>query len=90
MMLKANKKAITHSSLKISLSLIILGLWLLMVLLVPVLELHPNDIILEKILLPSDGQSFFGYDDLGRPLFDRLMVGAYTSFVITFGVIFVS
>ncbi len=90
MMIKTNKKAITHSSLKISLSLIILGLWLLMVLLVPVLELHPNEITLEKILLSSDGQSFFGYDDLGRPLFDRLMVGAYTSFVITFGVIFVS
>lgn len=89
-MINTNKKAITHSSLKISLSLIILGLWLLMVLLVPVLELQPNDITLEKILLSSDGQSFFGYDDLGRPLFDRLMVGAYTSFVITFGVIFVS
>ena len=90
MMINTNKKAITHSSLKISLSLIILGLWLLMVLLVPVLELQPNEITLEKILLSSDGQSFFGYDDLGRPLFDRLMVGAYTSFVITFGVIFVS
>ncbi len=90
MMMKTNKKTMSHAPLKISLSLLILGLWLLMVLLVPVLELHPNDITLEKILLPSDGQSFFGYDDLGRPLFDRLMVGAYTSFVITFGVIFVS
>jgi len=90
MMLKTNKKTMSHTPLKISLSLLILGLWLLMVLSVPVLELHPNDITLEKILLPSDGQSFFGYDDLGRPLFDRLMVGAYTSFVITFGVIFVS
>ena len=61
-----------------------------MVLLVPVLDLHPNDIVLEKILLSSDAQSFLGYDDLGRPLFDRLMVGAYTSFIITFGVIIVS
>ena len=90
MMMKTNKKTMSHTPLKISLSLLILGLWLLMVLLVPVLELHPNDITLEKILLSSDRHSFFGYDDLGRPLFDRLMVGAYTSFVITFGVIFVS
>ena len=90
MIKNSDKKAVTHGSLKIKLSILILGLWLLMVLLVPVLELHPNDIVLEKILLTSDAQSFFGYDDLGRPLFDRLMVGAYTSFVITFGVIFVS
>ncbi|MCU7799936.1 MAG: ABC transporter permease [gamma proteobacterium symbiont of Lucinoma myriamae] len=90
MIINTHKKAISYASLKIKLSLFILGLWLLMVLLVPVLDLHPNDIVLEKILLTSDVQSFFGYDDLGRPLFDRLMVGAYTSFVITFGVIFVS
>lgn len=82
--------AINHVSLKIKLSLFILGLWLLMVISVPFLDLHPNDIILEKILLASDTQSFLGYDDLGRPLFDRLMVGAYTSFMITFGVIFIS
>lgn len=75
---------------KVNLSAMILGLWLLMVLFVPLLNLHPNDILLEKILLGSDAQSLFGYDDLGRPLFDRLMVGAYTSFVITFGVIFIS
>ncbi len=77
-------------SMKISLSLFILGLWGLMVLLVPFVELHPNDILLEKILLTTDESSLLGYDDLGRPLFDRLMIGAYTSFVITFGVIFVS
>ena len=78
------------SSVKMTVSLVILFLWLLMVLLVPVLELNPNDIILEKILRVSDHQSFLGYDDLGRPLFDRLMVGAYTSFIVAFGVISVS
>ncbi|MCP3850607.1 MAG: ABC transporter permease [Gammaproteobacteria bacterium] len=64
-----------------------------MVLLVPFMDLHPNEIVLEKILLTGDKQTAFGllgYDDLGRPLFDRLMVGAYTSFVVTFGVIFIS
>ena len=77
-------------SLKSKLSLAILGLWLLMVLLAPLLDLQPNEIALEKILLTSDAQSVLGYDDLGRPLFDRLMAGAYTSFIITFGVIIIS
>ncbi len=64
-----------------------------MVLLVPFMDLHPNEIVLEKILRTGDKQTAFGllgYDDLGRLLFDRLMVGAYTSFVVTFGVIFIS
>ena len=69
---------------------LILLSWLLMVVFVPWLELQPNEIALEKILLPVDGQSFLGYDDLGRPLWDRLMVGAYTSFLVTFGVMSVS
>ncbi len=64
--------------------------WLLMVLLAPFLNLQPNEIFLEKILLSSDQQSLLGYDDLGRPLFDRLLIGAYTSFTVAFGVAFVS
>ena len=76
--------------LKVYFSILVLGLWLLTVLLVPVLDLQPNEIELEKILNSADQQSIFGYDDLGRPLFDRLLVGAYTSFMVAFGVIFVS
>ena len=83
-------KYFSGSSVKVTISLLILFLWLLMVILVPVLELNPNDIVLEKILRISDQQSILGYDDLGRPLFDRLMVGAYTSFIVAFGVISVS
>ena len=71
-------------------SLSILLSWLLMVLLAPFLNLQPNEIFLEKILLSSDQQSLLGYDDLGRPLFDRLLIGAYTSFTVAFGVVFVS
>ena len=78
------------STVKVKLSAGILGLWLLMVLLVPFLDLRPNDIMLEKILLSSDGQNLLGYDDLGRPIFDRLLAGAYTSFIVTFGVITIS
>ncbi len=84
------KKWPASLSVKSLLASVILLLWLLMVLLAPFLDLHPNDVVLEKILLSSDQQAFLGYDDLGRPLFDRLLVGAYTSFSVTFGVIFVS
>ena len=61
-----------------------------MVLLAPFLNLHPNEILLDKILLGGDQSSFLGYDDLGRPLFDRLLIGAYTSFLVAFGVVLVS
>jgi len=82
-------------SAKITFSVLILGMWLLMVLAVPFMDLQPNKIVLEKILHSADLQSasgfgFLGYDDLGRALFDRLIVGAYTSFTVTFGVIFIS
>ncbi len=103
MELSHQKRQLSRSffSIKVSISLLVLGLWLLMVLSVPFLDLHPDDIALENILLSggqqnlsesglSSGSGFLGYDDLGRPLFDRLLVGAYTSFMVTFGVIFVS
>ncbi len=101
----AEQKIMTSQSLikvsmKVSISLLILGLWFLMVISVPFLDLHPDEVVLENILLfgeqqnlsesGSPGLGFLGYDDLGRPLFDRLMVGAYTSFMVTFGVIIVS
>jgi len=78
------------AQIKLYFSASILLLWLLMVLLAPFLDLHPNEVALPKILLSSDAHSLLGYDDLGRPLFDRLLVGASTSFFVTFGVIFIS
>ncbi|WP_198264512.1 ABC transporter permease [sulfur-oxidizing endosymbiont of Gigantopelta aegis] len=76
--------------MKLYFSLGILGLWLLMVISVPFMNLQPNEIALEKILQMGDSTSFLGYDDLGRSIIDRLLTGAYTSFLVTFGVIFIS
>lgn len=76
--------------MKAYLSLSMLFFWVLAIALLPVLNLQPNEIHLEKILLGSDEQSLLGYDDLGRKLFDRLLTGARTSFIVAFGVIFVS
>jgi peptide/nickel transport system permease protein len=77
-------------SLKTLVSLLILLIWLILVLLAPVLDLQPNAITLEKILIPYDQSHWLGYDDLGRPIFDRLLVGAYTSFIVAIGVTLIS
>ncbi len=83
-------KCISGYNMRFYFSISVLSVWLLMVILVPVMDLHPNSIVLEKILKTADQNSIFGYDDLGRPLFDRLMAGAYTSFTVAFGVVLVS
>ena len=37
---------------------------------------------LDKLLDTADSQSWLGYDELGRPIFDRLLMGAQTSFLV--------
>ena len=62
-------------------------LWALVALLAPVLPLSPNAIDLPHILKPGSLHEGLGYDDLGRPVFDRLLVGAHTSFLVAFAVV---
>ncbi len=68
----------------------ILSLWLCMALVGPLLPLTPNLIELDRILHGADSGAWLGYDDLGRPLFDRLMVGARTSFLVSTSVVGIS
>ena len=77
-------------SFKLIFSLVILTGWLLMVMAIPIIELQPYQVDLPNILVASDAHNVWGYDDLGRPLFDRLIVGAQTSLMIALGVIFFS
>jgi peptide/nickel transport system permease protein len=49
---------------------------------VPWLPLNPDQIVLETILQPPNTQQWMGADDIGRPVFDRLLVGARTSFLV--------
>ena len=44
--------------------------------------LSPNHIELPKILVEPGMDALLGYDDLGRPLWDRLVAGAQTSFLV--------
>ncbi|MDM8562637.1 ABC transporter permease [Candidatus Marithioploca araucensis] len=68
----------------------ILIVWLFLAILGNLLPLEPNYIILSNILQPPSFSEWLGYDDLGRPILDRLILGARTSFFVALWVIFVS
>lgn len=70
--------------------LCIITLWLIMAVFGPLLPLSPDVILLERILSPPGEFAWFGYDDLGRPLLDRVIVGARFSFFVALLVVFVS
>ena len=73
--------------MRIRVSLGVILLWALVALLAPVLPLSPNAIDLPHILVSGSPDEWLGYDDLGRPIFDRLLVGARTSFLVAFAVV---
>ncbi len=60
----------------------VLALWALMALVGPWLPLAPDAVHLEHILEGPGPGAWLGYDDLGRPVWDRLVYGARTSFLV--------
>jgi peptide/nickel transport system permease protein len=76
----------------------VLALWALAALAAPWLPLTPDAVDLPAILAPpriGSGMgpalgSALGHDDLGRPVLDRLLMGAQTSFVVGVGVVALS
>jgi peptide/nickel transport system permease protein len=68
----------------------LIALWALMALSAQLLPLNPDRIDLNAILASPLEAGGFGYDDLGRSLFDRLLMGARTSFLVALGVISLS
>lgn len=68
----------------------ILAGWALVALAAPWLPLHPDQMALPEILDPPGVQALLGTDDLGRPVLDRLLIGARTSFWVTGGVVSLS
>ena len=65
-------------------------LWILVALLVPVLPLSPHAIDLPNVLASGSLDEWLGYDDLGRPILDRLVVGARTSLFVAVAVVGIS
>jgi peptide/nickel transport system permease protein len=69
---------------------VILGGWALVAIAAPWLPLHPDQIALARILDAPGLPACLGNDDLGRPVLDRLLVGACTSFWVAGGVVSLS
>ena len=76
--------------MRIRIPLGVILLWALVALLAPVLPLSPNAIDLPHILTSGSQDEWLSYDDLGRPIFDRLLVGARTSFLVAVAVVGIS
>jgi peptide/nickel transport system permease protein len=68
----------------------LLLLWVAAALAVPLLPLAPDCIDLSRILAPPAMDSPLGDDDLGRPVLDRLLIGARTSLAVGLGVVALS
>ena len=71
-------------------SLAIVLLWAVVGLVAPWLPLEPDRVHLERILAPPWTAGGLGYDDLGRPLLDRLLMGTATSFRVAFFTVSIS
>jgi len=56
----------------------------------PLFPLMPDHIELSKILSTPGNDAWLGYDDLGRPLWDRLVEGARVSFYVSLLVVTIS
>lgn len=65
----------------------VLVIWMLMAVLGPFLPLSPDDINGDKLMALPDRQAWLGYDELGRPLLHRLVVGAQISFFVSIFVV---
>jgi len=68
----------------------ILLLWLLLSVFGHLLPLSPNRIDLPNILAVPGMEYLLGNDELGRPVLDRLIMGAQTSFLVAIWVVAIS
>ncbi len=62
---------------------LVLLIWALCALGGPFLPLEPNAVDLPRILAAPGVESWLGHDELGRPVWERVVVGARTSFVVS-------
>lgn len=67
-----------------------LGAWLLAALAAPLLPLEPYTVDLPALLAPPSAEHWLGTDELGRPVLDRLLLGARVSLFMALAVVTVS
>lgn len=75
---------------RVALPLGVVLVWLAMALGGGWLGLEPHRVDLPRILEGPHAGAWLGHDDLGRPLLDRLVVGARTSFLVAVAVVSLS
>jgi peptide/nickel transport system permease protein len=69
---------------------LVMGLWLLAALFGGLVSEAGNQVQLRHILEGPGMAGVLGFDDLGRPVLERLLAGARTSFLVAFGVVGIS
>ncbi len=69
---------------------LVMGLWLLAALFGGLGTESGNQVQLAHILETPGSAGVLGFDDLGRPVLERLLAGARTSFLVAFGVVALS
>ena len=76
--------------LAVLLPVLVLAGWALLSMLAQHLPLQPDQIQLQQILATPGEGALLGYDDLGRSIADRMIVGARTSFLVSVWVVSLS
>ena len=76
----ANREA--FMAIRFSFSSLIITAWFFVALFAGILPLQPDAIMLNKILVTPGFHAWLGYDDLGRSIAERLILGARTSFLV--------
>ena len=74
-------------AIRFSFPFLIIAAWFFVALFAGILPLHPDAIMLNKILVPPELHAWLGYDDLGRSIAERLIMGARTSFLVAMCVV---
>jgi len=77
-------------TLRLWLPLAVVMAWVAAALAAPLLPLDGDAIRLHLILQGPGGMGLLGFDDLGRPLADRLLLGARTSLMVAVSVVVIS
>lgn len=67
--------------------ILVIVIWSCTALFTNLLPLSADIIMLDRILLPPQWTAWLGYDDLGRPIADRLVLGTRTSFLVAICVV---
>ena len=77
-------------AIRFSFPFLIIVAWFFVALFAGILPLHPDAIMLNKILVSPELHAWLGYDDLGRSIAERLIMGARTSFLVAMCVVSIS